>query len=92
MLVGNYGALRDDCGVDPRSASLLKFRCRQMNYVESSHVGGERKYLFAPHSVFTVKRAYCPVDPTEYDPIEIELEAATDNKLEPEEVHNAPWA
>ena len=49
------------------------------------------QYLFAPYSVFTVMSAEWRGG-TADDPHLIELQAAADNKLEPEDLPLAPWS
>ena len=78
--------------VDPRGADTVKYRCKHVNYVKKSNVAGEQEFLFAPYSVFTVQKAYCPLTPSDDDPIRIELLAATDNLKEPEDLPLAPWS
>jgi len=78
--------------VDPQGADTVKYRCKHVNYVQKSNVGGEQEFLFAPYSVFTVLKAYCPLTPSNHDPIRIELRAATDNIDEPEDLPLAPWS
>ncbi len=68
-----------------------RFRCRQVNLVEKSNVKGEVEFLFAPFSVFTVVSAHAPVKPTTSNPIVIVLEAAIDNRDEPDELPISPW-
>ena len=50
-----------------------------------------RQYLFAPYSAFTVVSATWNLG-TSLDPHVIELEAAVDNKEEPEDLPLAPWS
>ena len=49
------------------------------------------QYLFAPYSAFTVVSATWNLG-TSLDPHVIELEAAVDNKEEPEDLPLAPWS
>ena len=49
------------------------------------------QYLFAPYSAFTVVSAAWNLG-TSLDPHVIELEAAVDNKEEPEDLPLAPWS
>ena len=66
-------------------------RCRHVNLVEKSNVKGEVEFLFAPFSVFTVVSAHAPVKPTASNPIVIVLEAAIDNRDEPDDLPISPW-
>ena len=52
---------------------------------------GESEYLFAPYSVFTVRRATWAAG-TVADPHVIELLAAPDNRGEPLDLQLAPWS
>ena len=80
--------------VDPAGEHDADRRCKHVNYVSHTHVGGEAEFLFAPYSIFTVRKVERDV---EVDPLyhtighRIELDAATDNRppepepaLEPE--------
>ena len=49
------------------------------------------QYLFAPYSAFTVVSATWNMG-TSLDPHVIELEAAVDNKEEPEDLPLTPWS
>jgi hypothetical protein len=78
---------------DPRGRTDPRFRCKHVNFVKNSHVvcsltgePRESEFLFAPYSVFTVLevrwgRPYHRVV----------IQAAVDNKLEPEDLPLAPW-
>jgi serine/threonine protein kinase len=73
--------------VDPAGEHDAARRCKHVNYVSHTHVGGEAEFLFAPYSIFTVRKVERDV---EVDPLHhtighrIELDAATDNRpLEP---------
>ena len=52
---------------------------------------GEEEYLFTPYSAFTVLSAIWNAG-TDADPHIIELQAAVDNKAEPEDLPLAPWS
>ena len=58
--------------------------------VHNSHVGGEEEFLFAPYSVFTVRSAMWRSG-TLADPHLVELDAAVDNRDEPETLPLAQW-
>lgn len=76
----------------PRGARDVTYRCKQVNYVVSSKFGDEEaEFLFAPYSVFTVKSVELKPKATYLDPHVITLEAAIDNRLEPEDLPLAPW-
>ena len=75
----------------PHDTQRRRFRCRQVNLVEKSNVKGEVEFLFAPFSVFTVVSAHAPVKPTASNPIVIVLEAAIDNRDEPDDLPVSPW-
>jgi hypothetical protein len=51
----------------------------------------EKEYLFAPYSTFTVRTVQWKSG-SDADPHVIELEAAVDNKAEPEDLPLAPWS
>ena len=51
----------------------------------------EQEFLFTPYSAFTVQRAEWNAG-TEEHPHLIELQAAADNKAEPEDLPLAPWS
>jgi hypothetical protein len=36
----------------------MRYRCKHVNYVESTHCRGEREYLFSPYSVFEVEAVH----------------------------------
>ena len=80
--------------VDPRGKDFARYRCKHVNFVENSNVSGEREFLYAPYSVFTVESAYFPSDGEvldENNPAIVELLAASDNSKEPEDLPLAPW-
>jgi hypothetical protein len=68
-----------------------RFRCKHVNLVEKSNVKGEIEFLFAPFSVFTVVSVHVPAKPTASNPIVIVLEAAIDNRDEPDTLPLSPW-
>ena len=68
-----------------------RFRCRHVNLVEKSNVKGEDEFLFAPFSVFTVLSVNAPAKATATNPIVIVLEAAIDNRDEPDHLPWSPW-
>ncbi len=59
--------------------------------MEKTNVDGEYEFLFAPFSVFTVVSVHVPVKPTTSNPIVIVLEAAIDNRDEPDDLPLSPW-
>ncbi len=64
-----------------------------MNLVEKSNVAGEEEFLFAPYSVFTIVTVTMPASgkPNASNPIVIVLQAAVDNREEPEDLPMSPW-
>lgn len=66
-------------------------KCKHVNLVVKTHVEGEKEYLFAPFSVFTVLEADWRAG-TSTNPHSIELLAAVDNREEPEDLPLAPWS
>lgn len=77
---------------DHRGATDPRFRCQHVKSVKNSHVLGaltgeprESEFLFAPYSVFTVLEVNWGY------PHRIVIQAAADNKLEPEDLPLAPW-
>ena len=68
-----------------------ELKCAHVNLVKRTNVPGEEEYLFAPYSAFTVISATWNAG-TSADPHVIELQAAADNKLEPEDLPLAPWS
>jgi hypothetical protein len=68
-------------------------KCHHVNLVERTNVTGEEEYLFAPYSAFRVRSATWSEDGgTVEHPHVIELDAAVDNKAEPEDLDLAPWS
>ena len=76
--------------LDPRGRDDFDFTCKHVNYVESSHVGGEKEFLFAPFSAFTVRSVEWRAG-DDRDPHVIDVDAAIDNRDEPEDLPLAPW-
>jgi hypothetical protein len=87
---------------DPAGEHDVTKRCKHVNFVQHSLVAGEEEYLFATYSIFTVRSVTWGVDGA---PHRIELDAASDNKVEAEggegrwatpvgseSLPNAPWA
>eukprot|EP01045_Picozoa_sp_COSAG04_P028683 COSAG04_NODE_4518_length_2040_cov_1.781041_4_plen_203_part_00 len=66
-------------------------KCLHVNLVQNSNVPGEEEYLFAPYSAFTVVSARWRAG-TAAEPHVVELQAAVDNKEEPEDLPLAPWS
>jgi hypothetical protein len=88
---GRLPAVQWRIKLDPRGAAQFRYRCKHVNYVTRTNVEGEREFLFAPYSAFTV------VSVTEgrgddRDPHCIELMAAVDNRDEPDDLPLAPWS
>jgi hypothetical protein len=78
--------------LDPRGETDRAFRCKHVQLLQESHVGGEKEYLFSAFSVFTVREiehSPTPTDPT--TPHRITLEVALDNALFPTDLDLAPW-
>jgi hypothetical protein len=72
--------------LDPRGADDAQFRCKHVQYLSETHVPGEEEFLFAVFSVFTVREVEWSADPAA--PHRITIEAALDNKLDPD---GQPW-
>jgi hypothetical protein len=68
-----------------------RYRCKHVNVVEKSNVKGEVEFLFAPFSVFTVVSVHVPAKPTASNPIVVVLQAAIDNRDEPDDLPLSPW-
>jgi hypothetical protein len=73
--------------LDPRGANDAQFRCKHVQYLTETHVPGEEEFLFAAFSVFTVTDFVVSASPA--TPHRITIEAALDNKLQPD---GKPWA
>ena len=56
-------------------------------------MAGEEEFLFAPYSVFTIVTVTMPASgkPNASNPIVIVLQAAVDNREEPEDLPMSPW-
>ena len=67
--------------------------CVHVNLVTKRVPGlpDEQEYLFAPYSAFTVRSVQWKAG-SDADPHVVELEAAVDNKAEPEDLPLAPWS
>ena len=76
--------------VDPAGGDEPARRCKNVNYVRHTLVAGEREYLFAAYSVFTIRRVTWSADTTA-EPHRIELDAALDNAECSEDLPLAPW-
>ena len=76
----------------PRAEDTVRYRCRHVSFLSRTNVPGEEEYLFAPYSVFTIRHASWSESPTIDDPHVVELDAAIDNRREPEDLPTAPWA
>ena len=83
--------------VDPAGEHDPSKRCKHVNFVSHSlivdHAGApaEREYLFAAYSVFTVLEVHWSDTPDDETPHRIVLQAATDNRKEPDGLPLAPW-
>jgi hypothetical protein len=75
--------------VDPAGEHDRTRRCKHVNYVRKSLVGGEKEYLFTAYSVFTVRDVQWSDDNKTLS--RIVLEAALDNSAEDEDLPLAPW-
>ena len=73
--------------VDPAGEHDPAKRCKHVNYVQSTHVGGEAEYLFSAYSVFTVVSVRWGADKRHH----VELRASPDNALEDDALPSAPW-
>ena len=76
-----------------RRRIACRYRCKHVNLVEKTNVQGEEEFLFAPYSVFTVLSVTMPASgkANASNPIVIELQAAVDNREEPEDLPLSPW-
>ena len=74
--------------VDPAGEDDQTQRCKHVNFVTHSLVGGEAEYLFTAYSIFTVRAVEWGVDGAAH---RIEIDAATDNRVE-EEGGDGGWA
>ena len=75
----------------PEAEASVMHRCRHVSFVSRTNVPGEEEYLFAPYSVFTIRRVCWSDNPTANNPHVVELDVAVDNKEEPEDLPLAPW-
>ena len=75
--------------------------CDHVNYVNKNdgslgapnpNSAVEDEYLFAPYSTFTVTGVTFQPTPTEANPHVVELLAAVNNRNEPDDLPNSPWA
>lgn len=67
--------------VDPAGEHDADRRCKHVNYVSHSHVDGEAEFLFTAYSIFTVRSVTWGQAGA---PHCIELDAATDNRVQAE--------
>ena len=76
-----------------RRRLACRYRCKHVNLVEKTNVEGEEEFLFAPYSVFTVLSVAMPASgkANASNPIVIQLQAAVDNREEPEDLPLSPW-
>jgi hypothetical protein len=88
---GGLPAVKWRIRVDPRGETQFKHRCKHVNFVTRTNVPGEKEFLFAPYSVFTVV-SVTPGRGDDDSPHRIELLAAVDNRKEPENLPLAPWS
>ena len=72
----------------------FRHRCKHVNLTSDAqtNVAGEQEYLYAPYSLFTVRSVRWSAAANDADPHVIELDAAIDNRREPEDLPTAPWA
>eukprot|EP00039_Didymoeca_costata_P002414 m.60039 g.60039 ORF g.60039 m.60039 type:complete len:315 (-) comp11290_c0_seq1:79-1023(-) len=78
--------------VDPAGRYDANKLCKHANLIVNSKFLGEKEYLFVPYSVFTVSMVYLSPNPSYHTPHIIHLQAALDNKKEPESLPLAPWS
>ena len=74
---------------DSRGKSQHEYRVQHMTFVSKTLVKGEREYLFAPYSVFTLVSVEWST--TLRKPHHFVIEAAVDNREEDERLPLAPW-
>eukprot|EP01046_Picozoa_sp_COSAG06_P041204 COSAG06_NODE_5087_length_3731_cov_98.491465_2_plen_97_part_00 len=67
--------------IDPAGDHDADRRCKHVNYVSHSHVGGEAEFLFAPYSIFTVHSVNWGEGGA---PHRTQLYATTDNRAQAE--------
>ena len=70
--------------VDPAGEHDPTKRCKHVNFVQHSLVVGESEYLFTAYSIFTVRSVHWGVGGAAH---RIELDAASDNRVEAEATH-----
>ena len=78
---------------DPRGEFNSQYQCKQVHYIDKTHIPGEFEYLFAPFSVFTVSEDAPPQWSTDVTttPHIITIIAAADNSKCSEDLPLAPW-
>lgn len=76
--------------LDPRGEHDPCYRCCRVNLVKHSNVPGEEEFLFAPYSVFTVRAVLWSAG-TGLNPHVIDLEAAIDSLVEPQDLPLSPY-
>ena len=74
---------------DPRGKKHAQYRVQHMSFVSKTLIPGEREYLFAPYSVFTLVSVQWSANLRE--PHEFTIHAAIDNKSEDENLPLTPW-
>merc|ERR1719201_705484 len=74
---------------DPRGKDHPEYRVKHMAFVSKTLVVGEREYLFAPYSVFTLVSVKWSAKLTKSH--EFTIRAALDNKEEEEDLPLSPW-
>ena len=85
---GQHPAVLWRIQLHPRGQYERALRCQHVNLLNHSQM--EFEYLFAPYSVFTV-RAVQWKEGTAQEPHIIDIDAAIDNKNEPQNLPLAPW-
>ena len=75
--------------VNPAGEHDVTKRCKHVNFVEHSLVPGEQEYLFTAYSIFTVRSVTWGAGGA---PHRIELDAASDNRVEAEGAGGGRWA
>jgi len=72
-------------------------RCKQANFIDRTDgtVGDEHEFLFSPYSVFTVRAVSWHAEPLVNEYVTrshvIDVDVASDNKREPNDLPLAPW-
>ena len=77
--------------LDPRGETSMRYRCKHVNLVTHTNVGGELEFLFAAYSAFTVVSVEWAARPDDETPHVVVLQAAIDNRREAEDAPLAPW-